>query len=69
MCNYEKYAMKREREKKEKRNEEINAELLRALQSNTREESVRNLFCALTFVIGTATVLNGEREKSLEFAV
>lgn len=69
MCNYEKYAMKREREKKEQRNEEINAELLCALRANTREESVRNLFCTLTFVIGTANVLNAEREKSLEFAV
>ena len=65
MCNYEKYAMRREREKKEKRNEEINAELWRALQSNTREESLHNLFCALTFVIGAANVLTVEREKSL----
>jgi hypothetical protein len=65
MCNYEKYEMRREREKKEKRNEEINAELLRALRSNTREESLRNLFCALTFVVGTANIVCVEREKSL----
>lgn len=68
MCNYEKYAMRREREKKEKRNEELNAMLFDGLRQNSREQSLNNLFCSLTFVVGTANVVYAKQNQAMEAA-
>lgn len=68
MCNYEKYAMRREREKKEKRNEEINAVLLKTLQCISKSQSLQNLFSSLTFVVGTANVTCVEKKSLTQAA-
>lgn len=67
MCNYEKYALRREREKRERRNEELNAVLWNGLQRKTREQSVYALYCSLTFVVGTSEA--AETEKKMGKAV
>ncbi len=49
------------------KNEEINRALALSLRTKTREEVVNELFCSLTFVIGTGTVLAKEERKTLAF--
>ncbi len=67
MKKYDIAAEKRTERMRAAREQEMNEWLLRRLHTHTKAESLREVYNALTFIVGTGTIHAGNAEKARVF--
>ena len=67
MTKFDCYVERLEKQKREKKEAALNAELLRSLKTRSKGDVMAMLYKNLTFVVGAADLLTAEQVKTLVF--
>ena len=67
MTKFDFYVERLEDKRRAEREEALNVELLRLLETRTKGETLADLYKSLIFIVGTADILTADHAKTLVF--